>query len=48
MQVSSTIMTVETRHDRPVMVDPAVRYRPERIRGRRYLVTASAPRARIN
>ncbi|MFC9435332.1 hypothetical protein [Nocardia sp. NPDC057030] len=46
MLVSSPIITVAGRDDRPVMTDTAVRYRPDHIQGRRYLVTASVLRTR--
>ncbi|GAB0105074.1 hypothetical protein JMUB6875_40520 [Nocardia sp. JMUB6875] len=48
MLVTSAIMTVDSRSDRPIMADPAVRYRPELVRGRRYRIIAEVPRSRTN
>lgn len=43
--ISSTIrMIAGTSDDWTVITDPAVRFRPARIRGRRYHITPSAPR----
>lgn len=43
MFVSSDIIMRQSPSDAIVVTDPAVRYRPIRVRGRRYHVTARAP-----
>ncbi|MBF6331736.1 hypothetical protein [Nocardia transvalensis] len=45
MLISSEITMVEAPDDRTIVIDPAIRYRPERIKGRRYHITTSAPRS---
>ncbi|MFI5781941.1 hypothetical protein [Nocardia sp. NPDC051570] len=44
--VSSDMTMVVSPADRIIVTDPEVSYRPDRIRGRRYQVTTSAPDTR--
>lgn len=41
---TSGIKMVGSPNDSMVVTDPAVRFRPDRIIGRRYLITTSAPK----
>jgi hypothetical protein len=43
MSASGRITIVAGPHDRAVVTDPAFRYRPDKIEGRRYRTTATTP-----
>ncbi|MEU7765700.1 hypothetical protein AB0B25_11325 [Nocardia sp. NPDC049190] len=43
MLFSSPITLLASRHDRAVVTDAAIHYRPDRIAGHRYRVTAETP-----
>lgn len=43
MLLSSPIIILASPRDRAVVTDPAISYRPDKINGRRYHVTATTP-----
>ncbi|MEU4341674.1 hypothetical protein AB0H00_10435 [Nocardia sp. NPDC023852] len=43
MLVSSPIAILASPQDRAVVTDPVIRYRPDKIDGRRYHLTATTP-----
>jgi hypothetical protein len=45
MLTSSAIRMIESPLDRTILADPAVLYRPERVKGKRYNIRVDAPKA---